>query len=117
VNTWTEAKNLLKWDQVVSIMGDNRSYDDITHIDTEYENGWVWVTVEGIHGKASYRLTPTEEVLIAPRPQMMTNTYVRDEWSHVWAKVVKPPQRDGYTTVQFHSGEIFSLKTEHLSLG
>jgi len=117
VNTWTEAKDLRKWDQVVSIMGDRRSYDDITRIDTDYEDGWVWVTVEGIHGKASYRLTPTEEVYIAPRPQMMTDTYVRDEWSHVWVKVVKPPQRDGYTTVQFFNGEIFSLKTEHLSLG
>jgi hypothetical protein len=117
VNTWTEAKDLLKWDQVVSIMGDPRSYDDIVAIQDDNGEGCIWVTVDGIHGKHSYRLTPTEEVLIAPRPQMMTDTYVRDEWSHVWVKVVKPPQRDGYTTVQFHSGEIFSLKTEDLSLG
>jgi hypothetical protein len=68
MNTWTEAQNLRVGDQVVSIQGDPRGYDDITYKDTDPGDRFIWVKVEGIYGKGTYRLGQYEQVLIGPRP-------------------------------------------------
>jgi len=46
--------------------------------------------------------------------QMVPGQYVWDTWTQIWVMVLFGAQPDGYTTIQYKSGNIVAVKTEHL---
>jgi hypothetical protein len=46
--------------------------------------------------------------------QMIPGQYVWDMWTQIWVKVVYGAQPAGYTTIQYKSGNIVAVRTDHL---
>jgi hypothetical protein len=45
---------------------------------------------------------------------MVPGEYVWDTWTQIWVTVVYGAQQGGYTTIRYKSGEVVSVRTDHL---